>query len=135
MDSRKYSRELSGQIGDEHMQDPWIKIGLAARMLQVSIKTLHRAEKEGRITFTRKPGRIIKRVDLLKAPVITLGRAAKRLCLSYTTLLRAANRGALNTHRTRAAPGGGHGRGFRHVSVSEMACWVVKRKISKVRRK
>lgn len=100
------------------MKNRPIRIGEAARMLRVSIKTLHRAEREGRIKFFRKEGggRRIWRSGVRAAHVLTLGQLSKRLKIPCSTLLRAAKQGKFPTRQNGAE-------GHRHASLIGVELW------------
>jgi predicted DNA-binding transcriptional regulator AlpA len=103
------------------MNNDLLRIGEAAHELRVSIKTLDRAERDGRIAFLEGTCRRIRKIDLYRAYVLTLGQLAERLGIPYSTLLRAAKLKRFPVRRSV----GVHGNpvGYRHASLAGVLLW------------
>lgn len=76
-------------------------IGEVSKMTQLSSSTLRRLERKGLINFKRINGRrYISKKDLLKAPILSLGKAAFLISCSYYKLRKLAREGKISVTKS-----------------------------------
>ena len=107
------------------MNEQFVKIEEAAKILGVPIGILEKAEKEGRLRFTKGSYRLVERDHFYMAPILPLAQIAKRFGISEKTLLKAAKIDAIETHQnTRRTAAGDEPYGPRYASLALVFFWL-----------
>ena len=100
----------------------FLRVGQAAACMGLSRWAFFDAARDGRIRLIRNRRGFcyVRREDLFKAPILTLGRAARLINRHYEVLRRAAVAGRLRAVRLPYRSSDGKLRiGYRHVSLHE----------------